>query len=1126
MKRRIYLLSLLTIVAVALFVFWPSGNLKADDRSIFSSSTKPYVMLLLDNSGSMHDQSHTPEQPGQSGFDFAVTAADYNTFRIYTLSTGKIYTFYSSGNATTAGYATRIMALKRVTVEILDKYRDKVKMGFANYFYPADVAYHVRTRHGSHSPYTYTWDAATWDDGMSVPCGAVIRAGITDLSRSADGPTNTLHNAQLEAMCDAVMAFTADGNTPLAESLDTIYGYYKANTSGNCLLSDTTTYPNTWTATSTTGVGVPRLPAGTVPPTQYSCQQNYVIMVTDGEPTHDEFGSGTVVNYTSNCSTCWENKIVYDYSHKYTGATVDSATGGFTDVTNVAGWMSANTLVAGQLNGGVHTWAVGLRLTTTNANNLKAACAAGGGTYLAGNDYASLSSGLMGAFESINLSSFAFSSYTSPKKITSATDNTYVSYSGYFLNKKLGTSIWEGHLKCLEIVPVPATNTYAFDELWDAAPIMYAQGASSRVLKTQVPKDYSGGKFTYTNLDFTTASVTSDPTTWLPALDVSSTATATTTVDYIRGSAAMRKVDTTTSTLFLLGDIFHSDVIYVGKPMRWKWIYNTSDCLSTATTSPSCFVRFYADNVGRTKVIHLGTNDGVIHTINADLDPAANGGKEIGGFVPDEVLYKLKTIAGTVGSGSTPGYTYTTDGRMTYADIYSTANKWQSILVFGLREGGNFYYCRKVTDPGSQSTKWKFPEYEAAATITSVAGSNINFNTFTGAALNFSANQILVNARKTAKATISTVNSGTQITVSGISGFAAGDRIFALPAYAKYVGQTWGKPVIGRLKVNKGTEQALWVVILTGGYGDGTGSTGKALFIVDADTGALIWYVAYATTDSITVDHYEKNNADLNYPIPQSITAVDLNNDTYIDSIYFGNTGGNLFKLNVANSLTTTWIPSILFRGTTTSAQPIYLAPSVSYDQCYKLWLHFGTGKRNDPQNAPTGQCFAIMDNPAYTYPLTATTTVLQKLTWIAGTSPLPDTTSTTTNTTKAGWYFDFIDNKETIFDPDPVVIPDNNLSYLYFNTYEPAVTETTTDPCGSGGNMHVYSIKLPNCGTSANPISGEREEARIAGGGMTDDGYLQYLNTSVTGSITTKRFEKYTLQYPGGVFYFKEIIR
>ena len=617
MKRRIFLLPFLVIFTAAIFVFWPAGKLQADDRSIFSASTKPNVMLLLDNSGSMSVSQ---------GNDFVVKAADHLTFESYTLSTGKTYTFTTSGSSTTDGITSRIEALKRVTIQLLDVFRDKVKMGFAHFLYPADVNYTALVNRG-HPYHDTVLQPATWTSGTSYPCGAVIRSGITDMCTSADVTENALHNAQLEAMCDIIaddVNFIAAGNTPLAESLDTCYGYYAGTISA--------TDGNTWTDY----LGHTRIPDGTVTPIQYSCQQNYVIMVTDGEPTHDDFGSGTVNNYTNINGTHTHLKT-YDYSHKYTGATVDTATNGFTDVLNVTEWMFEHPF-PGQINGGIRTWAVGMKLSLTNETNLRHAVNTdhGRGQYLAGNDYASLSAGLLGALESINLSSFAFSSYTSPKKITTGSDDTYVSYSGYFLNKELATPIWEGHLKCLKIQPTG--TTYEFVEQWDAAQKIfdqYSADVSSRVLSTQVAKEYDSGlgKFTYTPLDFKSSTV--NPNDWKKSLNVASDTEVATTINYIRGNATTRGVATSTTTLFLLADIFHSDVIYVGKPMQWKWLYNTSNCDITATTTDTdCFQNFYLTNVDRQKVIHTGTNEGVLHTINAEL--TGNGGRK------STVLFPMK----------------------------------------------------------------------------------------------------------------------------------------------------------------------------------------------------------------------------------------------------------------------------------------------------------------------------------------------------------------------------------------------------------------------------------------------------------------------------------------------------
>ena len=53
MKSKIKLLLFVLICGLTLLLFWPETALKADDRAIFNASTKPYIMFLLDNSGSM-----------------------------------------------------------------------------------------------------------------------------------------------------------------------------------------------------------------------------------------------------------------------------------------------------------------------------------------------------------------------------------------------------------------------------------------------------------------------------------------------------------------------------------------------------------------------------------------------------------------------------------------------------------------------------------------------------------------------------------------------------------------------------------------------------------------------------------------------------------------------------------------------------------------------------------------------------------------------------------------------------------------------------------------------------------------------------------------------------------------
>jgi hypothetical protein len=1103
MKRKNLLWSFLLVFGLSLLVFLPDSGLKADDRQIFSASTKPYIMFMLDNSSSMNTN------------DYSISADDRASFATYTLSTSpaKTYTFtYTTStdhHGVTTYTATRIEALKRVSIELIDVFRNDVKMGFAHFFYPPNVTY--RGRHwDSHDRVWHLNDSSTTFDGTRKPGGAVIRNTIADFNGSAA-------DAALIGMCDNVKKFGYVNYTALAESLDTIYGYFKGtinNTDGN-----------TWTSRpdpNNSNITYTRIPAGATPPSQYTCQNTYIILVSDGDPTDDNFDSQTVENCTA-ASTC-SNILLHSYNSPYTGPYTDAAyhphllkDNGMTDLPLVAKWIYEHPFsipADGPLpSQGISTWCVGMKLSGDGRTRLvnTADAAHGRGNYYDGDDYATLKSQLTKAIGSIVEQNYAFTSYTSPKKITSSGEDSYLSYQGYFFNKPSTVSIWEGHLKCLEIVP--EGTSYKFVEQWDTADTIRAQGESARSLWTQVPNQYDSGlgKFTYTSVEFKST----NQTTLKKSLNAASDTDSGTIINYIRGNMTTRGI-TDPLYQYYLADVFHSDIIYVGKPLLWKSLYDTSACdKANASTDTDCYKKFYLTYEDRQKAVYVGTNDGVVHQVNANKD-GTGAGDELSGFIPDEVLPKLKNIA------INSYFTYTADGRMTATDIYSTANKWQTILVFGLREGGKAFYCRNISDPASTSFKWKFPDYVAAGTIASKSGSaTITLNA--GSTGTFAVGQYLVNETKTARTRITAV-SGSVLTVSNNATFATADKVMALPSYAQYLGLTWCKPVIGRLKYKKGTtETETWVAIFTGGLGDSSNEEGKALFIVNADTGAPIWYLAHTSgSDSITADYNLKNSAALNYSIPQSLTAVDLNNDTFIDTIYFGNTGGHLFKLDLSDTLTTSWVPKQLFQGVST--QPIFLSPSVSFDQCYKLWLHFGSGNRNAPQASLKGQFIAIRDESATTYPLT--TANLQQFTWT--TAGLTETISATSDTTKKGWFFDLVDSGEILFDPDPFILPNGTIPVLYFNSYQPSTTVIGGDPCGTGGNMHLYSISLPYCASNGSfPITGLREDARISGGGLYgSNDYMMYVGTSQTGSITIKKFDLFTLQYPGGVFYFKEIIR
>lgn len=1036
MKTKQYLIGLLLLAGVAL------GTLPADDRQIFSGSTIPYILFYIDNSGSMDTR------------DYVVTTAQYNSYRTYTTTTGRVYTFPATWSSYYNRYsATRMNALKRVTIELIDSFRKDVRMGLANFF---------------HANNSYDGDSREWG-------GARIVNVIDDFSTDND---------KLNTITDYVYNLGTPGWTPLAEGLDTIYGYF----AGKIKNGDGNTYTDV-------DVSLPRAPAGYVQPPQSSCQKSFVILITDGEPTADNWATG--------------------YSKPYTGMTTNRT------LPNIAKYLFEHPVPDKDTGiiplAGISTYTVGMRMGSTGETLLRTTAdnTHGRGRYYPGNDFDELRSNLLEAVADVLDRAFAFTAYTSPKKIASVTGEVNVSFSAFFKNQVASVPIWDGHLKCLEIVP--DGDTYKFVEKWDAATQIKSQfGASvdSRVLTTQITDTNSHN---FTTLSFSSTSSSS----MYKALGVADATSATTVINFIRGV----RPTIPSEQVFLLGDIFHSDICYVGKPLPWKSLYNPPECNPTNPANDTdCYQKFFQTYQSRRKVIYVGTNDGIVHTIKADLNKTDGGGQELSGFVPDEVLPRLRRIA------LTSQYTYTTDGRMSVNDIYTgSTDGWRTILAFGLREGGKAVYCRDVTDPENQSTRWKFPAYKASGVIQSISGMQLTLGG--GGSGTFEAGQYLVNENRNTQAVIASV-SGSTLTLSSITGaFAVGDKVLAQPWYTKYIGYTWGKPAITRLRYKKGagvlTEK--WVIIFTGGFSDGSTLEGKSLFVVDAWTGELIWMLGYNASDNITDEQYLKNDTKLNYPIPQSMTVIDRDNDTFSETIYFGNLGGYMFKLDLSDPQTSTWIPKTVYSPSTAGTQPIYMAPSVSFDMCYKMWLHFGTGNRNQPQNSNRGQFIAIRDEGLPTGGCTPSNLEDLSADWSANT--LGETSLTGS---KNGWYFDFIDDKEFLFDPEPFVVTEYSSPIVYFNTYTPAAVASGADPCANPGNMRLYKLNLSGCAFNTNPyggytigggkISGTRTEARISGGGLyKGTQYLVYIGTAQTGSIEIKEFDDLNMRYPGGVFYLKE---
>ncbi|MCB1919536.1 MAG: pilus assembly protein PilY [Candidatus Competibacteraceae bacterium] len=135
----------------------------------------------------------------------------------------------------------------------------------------------------------------------------------------------------------------------------------------------------------------------------------------------------------------------------------------------------------------------------------------------------------------------------------------------------------------------------------------------------------------------------------------------------------------------LLGDIVNSDPAYVGKP-----VVNFKHSAWDSTG----YGAFLDANQGRTPMLYVGANDGMLHAFNALTDPTT-GGVEQFAFIPNAALANLASL-------SAPNYShkYFVDGSPIISDAKIGGN-WKSVLIGTTGAGGRAVFALDVTNPDS-----------------------------------------------------------------------------------------------------------------------------------------------------------------------------------------------------------------------------------------------------------------------------------------------------------------------------------------------------------------------------------------------------------------------------------------
>ena len=406
----------------------------------------------------------------------------------------------------------------------------------------------------------------------------------------------------------------------------------------------------------------------------------------------------------------------------------------------------------------------------------------------------------------------------------------------------------------------------------------------------------------------------------------------------------------------------------------------------------------------------VASNDGYLHFIrNTDVG-GSESGEEAWAFMPHAVINKLGALRLNVPAGLHP---YAVDGSpVAYIEDQNSDGNIDPgdkvYLYVGLRRGGKAYYALDVSDPSQPELLW---------------------------------------------------------TIDKSGDFAE-------------LGLTFSTPRVGLVDVGSGPQP---VLVFGGGYdtnkdlrtGVGTNDTeGQAIYVVDAETGQLIWKaVGQGTSSSTTFLH-----PDLVDSIPSTVSAVDMNGDSLLDRILVGDTGGNIWRADLTGTSTSNWkltrVAQLGRHATGASGVPddrrFFHRPDViqskDNDGPFDA-IVIGSGDRADPKDkGGTVENFVYMikdrnigvgsgaDSPLVDSELDdVTDNCLQ-----SGTCSLD---------LLKGWRLELEDSGEKNL-ATPLTIGGT----VYFTTYLPFGSAATSGQCAPAeGNGRLYAVKLQNAFASRN---------------------------------------------------------
>ena len=829
--------------------------------------------------------------------------------------------------------------------------------------------------------------------GTTIRVGwGAINSGIVSKVRNDFATTNR------NAFLDWLYKNTNPANsTPLRAAVDTVGQYFK-----------TTDAAGPWQnkiGDSTSG--------------QYTCRQNYNILMTDGFWNGNGAGSGRTGNYdgtngsvfTRTDGTTYQYTPIRPYTdspNTQSGTLADIAMYYWredlrTDMRNnvpvsaadPAFWQHLVHFTVGlgvngsldpktdlpALTAGTKVWPTAVADSLTAVDDLWHAAVNTRGQYFSAGSPKEFADSLDAALKTIDDRVGAAAAVgTSSNTIGSGVKIYTSTYK---------TDRWSGELIQKSLDPVTGAIT---EDDWKASE-KFPSDFTLRKIYSSNASGNGGILFDYSNLDV----VDKNYFDVAAAAYVPSTLTGANLVDYIRGDRS-KEIANTGGVLrdranilgfptSALGDLVSSDPQYVKEGEDGKYEF-----LPTGAAGKLTYRNFLAAKKTRAATVYVGANDGMLHAFDATDGSANSGGTERFGYVPKGVMKNLPDL-------SNPAYTHKfyVNGTPVIGDAY-IGGAWKTVLLGTTGAGGRTIFALDISNPDS-----------------------------------FSQTNVMWER-----------NESTRIDLPEV-------------APVNDLGYTFGKPQIGRMKDGR------WVAI----YGNGYGSANykASLYVVELATGTLIKRV-------------DTNIGSSSAPNGLSTPKLLIGADATIQAVYAGDLQGNLWKFDFSNTGATNPIISFgqpLFSAVNPSSQkqPITTQPQIYAHPYGGFMVMFGTGKifeDTDGTDTKVQSLYGVWDTAGSVASpggsaITGGNSVLQQQTlsssgvFVAVTDVAVDWVS------KRGWYINLVLPANAALGDrvvtDALVIADQ----VIFTTLLPG---SSTDPCATDGSSTTYQLNPFNGGPLA----------------------------------------------------------